>query len=131
MAGILTWAIGGARALVENGGMFTTPGGRDEVLAQWRRETDPVLDWLVDHLRESLGTRLPLAEVAQRAGERMRRSVSAAEIGKAARELGMMVKTARQGPGTKPLSCILDRDLDDPVQWNVNTRVHRPSDTRG
>ena len=117
MPGIFAWAIGGARVLLKRGGEFTIPIGREEVLTGWRRETNPVLDWLDDNLRRRPGSRLPFATVAVAASERMRRSVTAVEVGKAAKELGLSVKTARPTPGVNAVRCILDHEIDHPKQW--------------
>ena len=111
MPGIFAWAVRGAARLLAQGGRFTEPWGRAKVLSNWRREASPVIDWMSEFLVPKPGNRLPQIIVARRISDYLRRGVSATEVGKAARELGMETALARPGEGEAPIRCILDQEV--------------------
>lgn len=124
MRGIFAWAVRGAQALLNNRGQFTQPSGRERVLDEWRRSTNPLLDWLSESLVKASGDEpgrrhvLPLANIAHRARNRLGKTVTTVEVGKAARELGWEVKDARWSAERPVCKCIMDATLLSPVEGN-------------
>ena len=114
MEGIFGWAVRGAQALVASGGRFTQPAGREAVLAGWRVETNPVLDWMTDNVVEVDGYLEPLAKVALRAAEHLRQRVTSTDIGKAAKALGIKTDSKRPAPKTSTARCLIDWKLESP-----------------
>jgi hypothetical protein len=53
--------------------------------------------------------------VAKRITDSLRRTVTATEVGKAARELGLIVKDSRPTAGAKAAKCIMDHDVRELV----------------
>lgn len=115
MDGIFAWAVRGAQALYEQGGRFTEPGGRAAILAEWRREQDPVLDWLGEVLKPADGWRLPVSEVARSASDALKRTVTPHEIGKAVRALGYETDSVYHKALKRTTRCILDMGIEAPV----------------
>lgn len=111
MPGIFAWAVRGAAALVAQRGRFTEPVGRAEVLDEWAREEDPVVDWLSDSLVERPGWRMPFREIAQKATESVRRSITTKQVGRAVRHLGIANDVVKISSTRSPLACVIGFDV--------------------
>ncbi|MEQ9489512.1 MAG: phage/plasmid primase, P4 family [Alphaproteobacteria bacterium] len=110
LPGLFAWAVEGAKRLIRQRGQFTEPEGRAGVLDQWQQESNPVVDWLANHLRPREGNNLPLSHLAKLATIDLRRGVTSTEIGKAARERGLPVASVRprstDGKVTRTAQCV-------------------------
>lgn len=68
--GILSWAVVGARRLIENAGVFTVIGSAAEMLADLRDEANPIIGFVENEMYPQAGEHTPLVDIVKRYNER-------------------------------------------------------------
>lgn len=111
MPGILRWAIHGAARLVGNRGMFTRIPEAEELIADYRAEQNPAIEFIAAHMVDSPGSALPFDEFAKAftdwySNPRLFRGT----IGKWVRAAGVTIERRRDEAGRRR-NFILDKRL--------------------
>jgi P4 family phage/plasmid primase-like protien len=135
--GILTWALEGARQLIEANGVFEQPRAGDRFMADFSLDNNPAARFVQERMvsnKDSGGTVVwatPLSEMlrafnAWQGGRRL----SIRQLGSYLRRAGYVVKPVRFGTGGRQVAVALSgyRFSDDPIGKELDENEHPDSD---
>lgn len=140
LAGILCWAIEGARRLVSSGGQFSKVPAAAAMLAELRQDANPVRAWLIERTEEDPVKATALWKLTDdyNSWNRGSRKVTSRYFAKMLRDAGRETKVVREGKEVQTCALglrLVERELKqsfdiDDRAWSSASEVPAASEKR-